>query len=244
MGFTNNWSNASPIDHLKFKNYSAAIRDVKIDLEERLATILYGFTTGETFIGFKKGRFVWQGTAAPSAPPGTGLEIGYDLYSRKDGTGTPVELYGIDASGNECQLTKAGKIPYASLEATTLTTILQAVYPVGSIYVNKTVATNPATLLGFGTWAALEGRVLVGKASSGTFVAAGGTGGEETHVLTTPEMPAHVHSVTGGGASGGGSNYYVGNGGGYSMNTASTGGDGAHNNLQPYLIAYMWERLT
>ena len=32
------------------------------------------------------------------------------------------------------------------------------------------VATNPATLLGMGTWVAYaEGRVLVGKAGSGTF---------------------------------------------------------------------------
>ena len=44
------------------------------------------------------------------------------------------------------------------------------VYPVGSIYFNMAVSTNPATLLGMGTWVAYgEGRVLVGKESSGTF---------------------------------------------------------------------------
>jgi hypothetical protein len=33
-------------------------------------------------------------------------------------------------------------------------------YPVGSIYTNATVSTNPATLLGFGTWTAFgAGRV-------------------------------------------------------------------------------------
>ena len=32
---------------------------------------------------------------------------------------------------------------------------LQAVYPVGSIYINAASSTNPGTLLGFGTWAAL-----------------------------------------------------------------------------------------
>lgn len=58
-------------------------------------------------------------------------------------------------------------------------------YPVGSIYMNATVATNPATLLGFGTWAAIgEGRVLVGKESSGTFDTAGAEVGAETDDIT------------------------------------------------------------
>jgi hypothetical protein len=36
-------------------------------------------------------------------------------------------------------------------------------YPVGSIYINAGVTTNPATLLGFGTWASFSnGRVMVG----------------------------------------------------------------------------------
>ena len=77
----------------------------------------------------------------------------------------------------------------------------QAMYPVGSIYTNAAVSTNPATLLGFGTWAAYaEGRVPVGKASSGTFNTLNATGGAETdsHTLTTSEIPAHSHKVAGG----------------------------------------------
>ena len=39
--------------------------------------------------------------------------------------------------------------------------------PVGSIYINAAVTTNPATLLGFGTWAAFgTGRVIVGYNAS------------------------------------------------------------------------------
>ena len=39
----------------------------------------------------------------------------------------------------------------------------EALYPVGSIYINAGVTTNPATLLGFGTWTAFgAGRVMVG----------------------------------------------------------------------------------
>jgi microcystin-dependent protein len=40
----------------------------------------------------------------------------------------------------------------------------------------------------------LRGRFPVGK-NAGTFSALGGTGGEETHTLTVPEMPAHTHPL-------------------------------------------------
>jgi microcystin-dependent protein len=41
----------------------------------------------------------------------------------------------------------------------------------------------------------LRTRVPVGKNATGTFATLGGTGGAETHTLTSAEMPAHVHSV-------------------------------------------------
>jgi hypothetical protein len=41
------------------------------------------------------------------------------------------------------------------------------IYPVGSIYINAAVTTNPATLLGFGTWVAFgTGRMMVGYDAS------------------------------------------------------------------------------
>ena len=56
------------------------------------------------------------------------------------------------------------------------------IYPVGSIYMNATVSTNPGTLLGVGTWVEMgEGKVLLGESGS---YAAGATGGE-TSVSTT-----------------------------------------------------------
>lgn len=129
--------------------------------------------------------------------------------------------------------------------------ILQAkteAYPVGSMYFNATVATNPATLLGFGTWSAYgQGQVPVGKAASGTFATAGATGGEESHVLTVNEMPSHTHGQkvtanTGPStrrdfvADGGGGEYDQG------VQTYAAGGGAAHNNLQPYIVVYIWRR--
>lgn len=40
-----------------------------------------------------------------------------------------------------------------------------------------------------------NGRVIAGKASSGTFATLGSTGGYETHTLTSGEMPVHAHSI-------------------------------------------------
>lgn len=70
---------------------------------------------------------------------------------------------------------------------------MQLIFPVGSIYMSYSVATNPATLLGFGTWTAIQDRVLIG---AGGAYSAGSTGGAASVTLTSTELPAHVHSGT------------------------------------------------
>ncbi len=125
--------------------------------------------------------------------------------------------------------------------------LIQTLYPVGSIYCNKAVSTNPATLFGFGTWVALQGKVIVGLDPTQTeFDVLGETGGEKTHTLVTAEMPVHTHDMKASSGSGGGppwiSTQGTGSANDVTVVSASTGGDGAHNNLQPYLVAYMWER--
>lgn len=79
-------------------------------------------------------------------------------------------------------------------------------YPVGSIYTNATVSTNPATLLGFGTWTAFgAGRVMVGfDSSNALFDSAEETGGSadaitvsHTHTATTTSTDSgHTHTTT------------------------------------------------
>ena len=69
-------------------------------------------------------------------------------------------------------------------------------YPVGSIYMNADVATNPNTLLGYGTWTAFgQGRMLVGI---GTGIDAAGTsvdflvstcGGKYNVALSADNLP-------------------------------------------------------
>lgn len=75
-----------------------------------------------------------------------------------------------------------------------VTAALQAIYPVGSIYVNAAVSTNPATLLGFGTWEAFgAGRVMVGfNSSDALFDTLEETGGSKDAAVV-----AHTHTYSG-----------------------------------------------
>ena len=67
----------------------------------------------------------------------------------------------------------------------------------------------------------------------------GDTGGSETHTLTTAQMPAHTHTVaaqqqvSGDSTNRGGSGQL---GAAATITSSSTGGDGAHNNVQPTII--------
>ena len=123
------------------------------------------------------------------------------------------------------------------------------IYPVGSIYINAAVTTNPATLLGFGTWTAFgSGRMMVGyNAADSDFDALQETGGAKTHTLTIAEMPSHTHNRPKGWKPAPNDNdvdITGGNGVNIADNmvTDATGGGGAHNNMPPYIVAYMWRR--
>lgn len=116
------------------------------------------------------------------------------------------------------------------------------IFPVGSIYMSV-VSTNPSSFYG-GTWVAFgTGRTVVAIDTLQTeFNTVEKTGGSKTHTLTVSELPAHDHTVpwitlAGTGGSSGDRAFPGG-----TTNTSSTGGGGAHNNLQPYIVVYMWKR--
>ena len=135
-------------------------------------------------------------------------------------------------------------------------------FPIGSIYTNATNATNPGTLLGFGTWTAFgAGRVPVGFDSGNVlFDTAEETGGSanaivvsHTHTATVTD-PGHVHEQKGNGGlcPGGGSQVPLGtiptgqNTGsavtGISVAISTEGSSGTNANYQPYITVYMWKR--
>ena len=136
-------------------------------------------------------------------------------------------------------------------------------FPIGSVFI-AVVSTNPATLLGYGTWSAYAaGRMLVGlNAADPDFDTAEETGGAKTHTLTTSEMPVHTHvqdahshvltqlrDATTGAAT---TNIALTADTSSTLGTKVTGstvatnqnaGSGAaHNNLPPYIVTYMWKR--
>ncbi len=82
--------------------------------------------------------------------------------------------------------------------------LINALYPIGSIYINATVNTNPAILLGAGTWVAFgAGRVPVGVDSTQVeFDTLGETGGAKTHTLTEAQLASHRHEANTNGAGG------------------------------------------
>ena len=146
---------------------------------------------------------------------------------------------------------------------------LQAVYPVGSVYINASSSTNPATLLGFGTWVSFgAGRVPVGyDASNSNFNAAEKTGGSadsivvaHSHSASSSTNGAHSHtSARNSGPTSGiyqdgfAAPGYDGNNSGpipttvagdhsHSITVTSTGSSGTDANLQPYITVFMWKR--
>ena len=135
----------------------------------------------------------------------------------------------------------------ADLGTDTVDQILGLVYPVGSIYMSINNV-SPATLFG-GKWVQIKGRFLLGASD---VYKANTTGGEATHALTTDEMPSHQHSIPYPNAAGP-EEAAIGypadsdinkSWGAEMCKTKSAGGSAAHNNMPPYLVVYMWRRLS
>lgn len=196
---------------------------------------------------------------------------------------TTVDINGGAIDGTAIGANSASTVAATTVSATTVTAsgninttsgevqingtdIFDKIYPIGSIYINATNNTNPATLLGFGTWVAFgAGKVPVGIDSSDTdFDTAEETGGAKTHTLTESEIPSHQHLLfknVGVGnigdttASLSAAHFYANGSQSYRIRksgstysepdlalSSTVGSDTAHNNLQPYIVVYMWKR--
>ena len=101
-------------------------------------------------------------------------------------------------------------------------------------------AANPGTLFS-GTWEQITGRFLL---AAGGGYSAGATGGEATHKLTVAEMPSHTHTGKSEyGTVGSGNTIYASTYASSNIYTTNaSGGNGAHNNMPPYLVVYVWKR--
>ena len=130
--------------------------------------------------------------------------------------------------------------------------IVDIVYPIGSIYMSVNAA-DPSTLFSGTSWEKLEGRFLLGSNSTYTN---GSTGGEATHTLTYNEMPQHTHPMYS--YNPGGEGTWTPDEGAYLVDSVTdnkntwwarlamgyAGGGAAHNNMPPYLVVNMWKRTS
>jgi hypothetical protein len=179
-------------------------------------------------------------------------------------------ICGLDSQGKVDSAKLIGQIDTAQLATSAVTKAnlasdaLASAYPIGSIYMNASDATNPSTLLGFGIWVAFgAGRVLVGvDGNQSEFNQLGETGGAKSVTLTANQsgLRSHRHriwasqssgdanqDVTEGGIMGSNDNpqRYVNTNDDGDYLVESTGGWNAtqsHTNLQPYIVVYMWKR--
>lgn len=179
------------------------------------------------------------GSTTFEAPIITAEKVVFSYDQQGVGIGKPREFGVLDVVGTVSDVFIGNK------------SILDIFYPVGTIY--ESVKTdNPATFMG-GTWTRFgNGKVLVGVDETDTdFNASQKIGGEKTHQLTNPEMPSHVHPGDAGmqfhmykALSGETATDGVNSGTSFKSKatTGSAGGNQPHNNLQPYVTVYRWQR--
>ena len=141
-------------------------------------------------------------------------------------------------------------------QITTLNNMLsvywKTLYPVGSIYISTSYTFNPQNVW-CGTWRkTADGRCLMG--ANDTYPL-GSTGGEAEHALSINEIPRHSHGIYGADSRSGSTTLdtarfsYKDQGQTTSyvsgiLGTELTGGGQSHNNMQPYLAVYIWERIA
>lgn len=177
--------------------------------------------------------------------------------------------FGSGATDNTKVALSGGRLSIAP-NAITLSEVSSALlinlYPVGSIYINAGVATNPGTLMGFGTWERYgDGKLIVSQDSTDSdFNDLTDTGGSKTVTLTKEQsgLPSHFHEV---GSTGSEENEPFSaqstknrrnheSGQHTTSNTSNMTQDGetrvhagadaasSHDNMPPYVVAYMWKR--
>ena len=178
-------------------------------------------------------------------------QIETDMATKADINGNATESFSCATPASGSDTTVAATTEWVN---DAIAAAVPEAFPVGSVFISV-VSTNPATLLGYGTWSAFaEGRMLVGIKSTDTdFDTVEETGGAKTHTLTVDEMPSHAHDVVGmtsrqdtwnepilsSVALAGEDTGSTTTDSGF---TVATGGGSAHSIMNPYIVTYMWKR--
>lgn len=129
--------------------------------------------------------------------------------------------------------------PFYRATPAKLRSLLDFIYPVGSIYLAYN-HTDPGTIFG-GTWERINNRFLWACDADGTI---GSMGGSATHTLTINEMPKHGHGSVYTQHVDGEKNlaWYTVAGNSIGYDAVFVGGGQAHNNMPPYIHIAAWRR--
>jgi len=123
---------------------------------------------------------------------------------------------------------------------------MEFLWPIGSVFLSV-VSTNPATLLGFGTWVQIsKGQFLIGQDSSDpSFASAENSGGSKTHTHevdipnTTSSGPNDTKVVNNNNF--GPTTNVASNSHNHDVNPATVTST-TNNNLPPFFVIYIWKR--
>ena len=217
---------------------------IKLRLEDFLdyAEVILTVSSGEPIMAWNKSKkIVGVGKIPDKTLPTGSMDILGDVHAEN------VNVNSVDSD----------EIKIQGVEI--VSTILNKVYPIGSIYMSVNNV-NPSEFLG-GTWQQIaQGRTLVGVDDNdedfNTVKKTGGSKYLQSHTHTMNSAGSHNHNVkfdqvwdlTGGTVSLGtvdGGPYdgagFVKDAGSHT-HTINTAGTGDSGNLQPYFTCYIWER--
>lgn len=175
-------------------------------------------------------------------------ELNYELLVQKGSSWDTIALqdwYTSDAMAGRISITFPGDLvstlptPYYRATPAKLQSLLDFIYPVGSVYISYSHV-NPGELFG-GTWVRMTGGFLWASQEGDTI---GQTGGAREVALTIDQIPAHSHgSVYSQHATGKKDKaWYSTAGSSVAYGEVSTGGGAAHNNMPPYIQVSIWRR--
>ncbi len=148
----------------------------------------------------------------------------------------------ITSKNNKFSIDNMGNLNVQSVKS--IQPIIDMIYPVGAYFISQE-STNPSNYFG-GSWEQIKDKFIL---ACGNTYSNGSTGGEATHKLTIDEMPSHKHTL------------WTSQGGSWARETACcgnttdktagdynsisyAGGNQAHNNMPPYIAAYVWKRIA
>lgn len=136
--------------------------------------------------------------------------------------------------------------------------LIDWIVPVGTVITNSSLAFDPSIYYPGTTWQRIKGRVIVGvDEGDSDFITANKTGGKKSVALTLAQIPAHNHMIATNRTSGSplvdfwqwaiftdfaGQDQSIVKRIGASSTTAGNGQ--VHDNLQPFITKYIWERIA